>query len=1126
MKQLFTSIALLLSLFLFAQKTQTNAPWSEDALSKNNNNPTLEQVSEAADAYFQTIDKDKKGSGLKPFERWRYHWGFFLDNEGRIKSSDHLWKAWEEKNQMGNQNRMNDVSNWISWGPYDHTNTASWSAGQGRVNAITVDPSNNSTYYIGAPAGGIWKSTDSGVNWTPLTDYLPQIGVSGIAVDHTDSNVIYIATGDDDASDSYSVGVWKSIDGGTSWNNTGSLTGSPTSMNEIFVYPNDNNTIIVATNSGVHKSTDGGATWVRKLSANVIGLKMRPNDPTTWYAITNNTFLKSTDSGETFQPVSISGFGGANRLEIDVTPANPDVVYIVRAAAGYAFGGIYKSTDSGSTFIRTAETSDIFNSTQAWYDLALTVSDTNEDIVSVGVLDIWQSTDGGDNFSQLNQWNNPGGASYTHADIHIMKYIDGKFFAGTDGGIYVSEDEGANFTDLTRTLAIGQFYRIAVAVQNSGNVAGGLQDNGGYALSDDEWKNYFGADGMDCAIDPNNPNRYYGFTQNGGGIYETRDGGRTRTGGIGAPENGNWVTPMAVAPDGTIYAGYSQVYRLQGSSWRLVSNHGFGGRLTNLIIDPTNGANVYASRGSSFFRSVNGGDDFQSFFPGLGSINAIEVNPINAQEVYLVTNSGVYKIPDVFASSLTYEEVGTNVPSESKLSLKFHARSGNNALYLGTSLGVYTYNDDTTEWQVFDNNLPNVAIRDLEINEEDAKLYAGTYGRGVFVSNIPRQLPPTDVRIIAIQNPDGINCGTDIIPEVVIKNQGTQALESATITFNFDGGSDEVYNWAGNLNSEETITVSLPQNTLSLGAHTLNVEITTSGDEFASNNSLNQSFVINATADNPTSVNSFENAGDELLTENAGSSNTLWVIGTPDKSLLNSAGTGSLAYLTGTNNNYPSNTTAYLYTNCYDLSQISSPVLSFKMAFDIEEDWDYLLVEYSTDQGEVWQTLGSASDPNWYNSSSTANGIPGNQWTGEGEDSNPLGGNNATVHDYSYDLGAFSSETSVIFRFVFRSDQSVTENGVMIDDLVVQGVLSTNDEDFSNQVLISPNPSDGIFTVRIPFNVNSSISVYNYLGQVIKQENNITDETHVLDMSGLSSGIYILRVLSDGKTASKKIILK
>ena len=301
MRKFTLLILLLCSTSLFGQNMQIYAPWAEESMSKNNN-PTLEEVASAAEAFFKTIDKDKKGSGLKPFERWRYHWSFFLDENGRVQPKENLWKFWEEKNLLNSsENRAADVSNWTSLGPYSHENTASWSAGQGRVNTVAVDPGNPNTYYVGAPAGGIWKSTDSGINWTPLTDYLPQIGVSGIAIDHTNSDIIYIATGDDDANDSSAVGVWKSTDGGATWNNTGNLTGNPNSMNEIYIFPNDANTILVATSTGIHKSIDGGTTWIRKHIGNVRSIKMKPNDPTIWYAVTSSAFYKSTDSGETFQ---------------------------------------------------------------------------------------------------------------------------------------------------------------------------------------------------------------------------------------------------------------------------------------------------------------------------------------------------------------------------------------------------------------------------------------------------------------------------------------------------------------------------------------------------------------------------------------------------------------------------------------------------------------------------------------------------------------------------------------------------------------------------------------------------------------------------------------------------------
>jgi photosystem II stability/assembly factor-like uncharacterized protein len=1021
---------------------------------------------------------------------------------------------------------MTDVSDWVSWGPNDHTETASWSPGQGRINAIAVDPNNPSTYYVGAPAGGIWKSTDSGENWTPLTDHLPQIGVSGIAVDPTNSDIIYIATGDDDSDDSYAVGVWKSTDGGTTWNNTGALSGNPVSMNDIFVFPENPEHVIVVSNRGIYKSYNGGTTWSRRSWSNVRGLRMRPNDPTTWYAITSTRFLKSTDSGDNFVAITVPDFTGSQRLEIAVTPANPDVVYIVKSANGNNFEGVFKSSDRGETFERKDETTDIFESNQAYYDLAITASDTDENLIFAGVLNIWKSEDGGDHFTRLNEWDKPNEPSYTHADIHNLQYINGKFFAGTDGGIYVSEDDGTNFTDFTKNLAIGQFYKISVSVHEPGNIAGGLQDNGGYALTNNEWRVYHGADGMDCVVNPTNPNNYLGMIQYGRRMYQSQNAGLTRHYGVNSPEDGKWVTPMTSDSQGNVYAGYSQLYRLENNSWQIVSNHNFSGDLDLITIDPTNGDNIYVSNSNRLFKSTDGGVNFETILPNLGTIRSIQVNSLDPKVVWIIAGNSVYKIPDIFASTLTYESIGTNTPSESKLSLKYHERSGNNTLYLGTSLGVYSINDDTTEWQTFDNNLPNVAIRDLEIHEEESLLYAATYGRGVFVSEIPRQLPPADVKILSIDNPDGIGCGFQVSPEITIKNQGVETLTAATFTYNYDGESDQVYDWSGSLNSEETITVTLPLSSIDFGDHSLNIVVTTSNDEYDTNNSLSKSFKVNESPGSFNTANSFEEPGDELLSESFGLNSSYWVITEPDTWLLNTPGSGSLAYMSQLGGSYFPNSTEYLYTHCYDLSQISSPILSFKMAFDLQEDHDYLIVEYSTDEGENWSILGNADDPNWYNSSSIANGMPGSQWTGEGEDSNALGGDNATVHDYSYNLGEISTETNILFRFVFKSDSDMGEGGVMLDDLIIEGVLSTIEDDFSNQILISPNPSDGIFNIKIPLNVNSSVTVYNYLGQVVKQEKNITNDTHPLDMSGFSRGVYIVRILSDGKTASKKIILK
>ncbi len=1144
MNKIITFLAISSCFFGFSQ-IQNNAPWNNnDEQQKTSKKKTLTEVSKAAETYFNTIDIDrnKKGSGLKPFKRWEYNWSNYLNEDGTIAPAKDLWNAWEEKKALNasSEARINDNSDWKPMGPYNNSNTfatgtAIQQRGQGRINAIAVDPQNSNTYYIGAPAGGIWKSTDAGLNWIPLTDYLPQIGVSGIAIDPTDSNIIYIATGDDDANDSYAVGVWKSTDGGSTWNSTGDIPGDPNSMNEIYIDPTNSQTILVATSTGVQKSINGGTTWTTKLSANIEDLKMKPGDSSTWYALSDDTFYKSTNSGESFNEVAITELTGSTRLTMDVTIANPDYIYIVSAGSSNAFNGIYKSTDSGDTFSRTAETNDIFNSTQAWYDLALTVSSEDENIIYVGVLDIWKSTDGGDNFSQMNQWNNYFQTSYTHADIHFLRFIDGKFFAGTDGGIYVSTDEGNNFTDLTKNLAISQFYRISVASDKLDVVAGGLQDNGGFGFNGTEWNNYHGGDGMEGIVNPNDSQIFYGFTQYGGSLNISYDQGTLGSTRVGAPsaetgtndDGGNWITPLTINKEGELYAGYSQLYKLENNAWTKVSTGIFGGNFNTLTIDPNDSDYIYVTVNDVLYRSTNKGLSFRRISFSNGTINSIEISKNDSDTVWIVTENGVFKSTNFTESSRTFTDITGNLPSENKLVIKHHERSNNNTVYLGTTLGVYYINDDLTEWQVFDNGLPNLQIRDLDINEEDSKLYAGTYGRGLFRTDIPSTLPDNDIRLISINGLDNpVTCENQVTPEITIKNQGTNTITKIIVNYSFSDGTSNSYEWTGNLNSEEETNILLPEifsNTV--GKETLSIQTTIDNDTYESNNSGSIDFIINSNNSSPLIVNTFEDPSDALNTDTTNNS-TMWELGNTDKTLL-STPNGNNAYNTVLSGEYPISTIGYLYTKCYNLLTVNNPVLKFNMGFDTEDDYDYLTLEYSIDEGNNWEILGSSSDSNWYNSSSTENGLPGKQWTGEGENINPSDNlPNGTNKEYSYDLNSFANQSNIIFRFKFFSDGGTTEEGVVIDDLVISGTLSTNDSLFLNGVAVYPNPSEDIFNINRNDSEKLNIRIIDITGKEVFVKKDITTENYQLDLSNFSKGIYLLNMSSNGKTSASKLILK
>ncbi|MDI9308798.1 MAG: GEVED domain-containing protein [Limnohabitans sp.] len=729
---------MVLSTIKLSAQFNSDAPWMSDmSLSSKKGEVSIDEMTNAFNQYWLTHDKNKKGSGYKPYMRWEYYWRNNVHPDGTLITPSEIWTAWQNKNRSKNNRRsVLATSNWQPVGPFSHSVTGSWSAGQGRVNVVYVDPNNASVIYVGTPAGGIWKSTDAGVNWTPLSDELPQIGVSGIVTDPTNSKIIYIATGDKDAGDTYSIGVMKSTDGGVTWNTTGlSFTNTSTRAADIFIHPSNPSILWVATSAGLYKTSNGGTNWTNVLNGNIKDIKVKPGDPNTVYAVTTNTFYKSTDAGSTFATITSGLPTSSGRLAIDVTPANSAYVYVLSATTGNGFQGLYKSTNSGASFTKSSSTTDIFESTQAWYDMALAVSSTNAEVVFTGCLNVWKTTNGGTTFTKVNNWNAPSAAAYTHADIHFLRYYGNKLFCGSDGGIYVSSNDGSSFTSLTKGLQIGQFYKIAVSKQSSGNMVGGLQDNGGYGYSNNQWKNYYGADGMDTGVDPNNQNKYYGFIQSGGGLYISNDGGNSLSSSVNGPASGNWVTPLAVNSAGEVFGGYNKVYRLNGTSW-VGSTTTFPGNLENLIVDPSNNNIMYATDGKNLYRSSDKGVNFSLIYTFPLNVKDIKVHSTNGTIIYAITEgtSGLVYMSSNTGS--TFTSINNGLPSIGKNVIVHQANNSSNPLYVGTSLGVYYKDDTMSSWTPFDSNLPNVSVTDLEINYTDNNITAATYGRGVWRTSL------------------------------------------------------------------------------------------------------------------------------------------------------------------------------------------------------------------------------------------------------------------------------------------------------------------------------------------------------------------------------------------------------
>ena len=1081
--------------------------------------PKLSDIENAFDVYWEGKDYTKKGSGYKPFKRWANHWQDYLQEDGTIAPPAVLWEAWERKQESESQQPPLGVpdSNLINWnnpGPAVVTNSSVSISGQGRLNTIIKDPNNPLTLYVGSPAGGIWKSTDDGANWTPLSDDLPQIGVSGIAIDPTDSNIIYIATGDDDAGDSYSVGVMKSTDAGQTWNTTGLtyLYTNYKTTNEIFIDPTNNNHIWVASTDGLQKSEDGGETWVVKQSGNIVDFRLHPSyaSNSIVYAVGYNNneskFYRSDDKGETFAEIS-SIPTDSNRIILETTLAAPDKVYVLSAydngdgtyEGRNSFQGVYVSDDAGLYFNKTAESDDIFGSGQSWYDMALTVSDTDPDVLFVGVLNIWRSTDGGDDFTQINSWSQRTN-SFTHADIHFMRYFDGVLYAGTDGGIYRSADDGVNFEDLSNTLSIAQIYTVSTSRPDSSKLAGGLQDCGGFALSGNNWNSYHGGDGMGTAVDPFEENTYYGMTQYGGNLFRTTtggDGGWTNNEYIASgPVEGEWVTPLEFAKSGDLYAGYDQLYVLRGGRWKQLSNHDFGYNIRLLKIDPINLNNIYVATRYNVYKSADGGLTFTEVLQTDYYVRDIEIHKTNNNQVWVLSSGTLYSSSD---QGQNFIAESTNL--ESARTISHQQYSPDDSLYLGTILGVYYTDNEVNGWHSISSDLPNVKVSDMEINPYDNILTVSTYGRGIWQTPIPAVTRPSyDLDLIRISSGLGsdFRCDNDFQLSFEVYNNGTSSISTFSCETILNGLSQGVENWTGNLAPGQKITLYPNlQQSIDFGENSLSISLSNPSETLVINNVGTVNFEA---LDPPNSYGQanttylFESNEDDWLIVG----DPVWEKGIPTGTSLNQVNSGTTAYATNLSGNHPNKSSSSLVSPCYDLSQLESGTIGFYLAYELETDYDFIYFQYSTDNGQNWSTI------------ETYNGF------------------DSELKEYTYDLNQSMLSENITFRFHMLADSYVNEEGAVIDDFSIEGLSLNFENDTPFDVAVYPNPTNGLFIVDTNGKFQlESIKIHAIDGKLVYHNNPIMHRKKIIDLRNQPKGLYFVEMISTDKHKTiRKLIVK
>ncbi len=709
--------------------------------------------------YYRSKDylhNPKLYSEFKKWNRWAWWESKHLDEQGKMVNSSK--KIYDETQQV-EERRASDRSGGIesnggTWTLVGPTNLAT---GIARVDRLAFDPTNTAIIYAGTPASGLWKTIDGGNNWFALNGFAPSLGVSGIVVDALNPNIIYVLTGDGDSFANggfvytrQSVGILKSIDGGSSWRKISNILPAGNSLPfygfKLMQLPDFNNVLLAGTSRGMYRSTDFGENWQlcngTSIADDIFDIELKPNNSAKIYASFRDGIYVSNDYGQSFAVSQYWSITSANaRSAIAVTPAMPENVYI-------NFGGgtqslMYLSANGGAGFSLVSST----HPASSAYMCAFAVSPVNVNRLILGALNISYSTDGGSSFSA---------GTNIHADVHDLMYNNGFLYAGCDGGVYRSADNGATWVYLSNGLAATQYYHMSGTDANDEAIIAGSQDNGYMRRSNaGVFSLTAGGDGFSGKF-LNNSSNVYIYSLNAGVFRHTISPTNFETlfiGGASVNDMNFFFPSLEIHPtdNNIIYAGYMDALRRStngGTSWKALggsgsSGFGFSG---GLAVSPQNPDRLYFGNGNTL-RIRNDRGTTQTIISGnpgwegvTGNITDVACRPGNADEVW-VTFSGFSGTRVLYSGTAgaTWVDFSGSLPNLPVYCVKY-TEAGD--AYIGNDYGVYVMTLSMNDWAPFYNNLPNIPVTDLYVNETAGTIKASTFGRGIWRSDLYSNCSP------------------------------------------------------------------------------------------------------------------------------------------------------------------------------------------------------------------------------------------------------------------------------------------------------------------------------------------------------------------------------------------------
>ncbi len=717
------------------------------------------------------------------------------------------------------------AADWQELGPAPITNGDY----TGRVSAIVCSATDANRYFVAGCDGGVWRTTDGGVTWTPLTDHMPTTSMGALALDPTNENIVYAGTGEANYANHcrYGLGLFKSIDGGETWVHLAEDTFGGRCFSRIIVNPQNPQVLYAAITRaggfpemaaakghpgatgpvGVFRSVDGGTTWAQLTNGlpnlDATDLAITPGNPSVLYAAIGRIFghaangiYKTTDGGDSWTKLGGLGWPTATvgRISLAIAPTQPSRIYALVTNPATATGGnastlgAYRS-DNGGVAWATLPLGNI-QSSYGWYLSFVSVRPSDANTVFMGGLDLSRSTNAG------SSWNT---VTPPHVDMHAAAWdAAGRLVVGDDGGVHRTTNLGDSWIALNDGLGLVQFYAgLSTHPTDADYLLGGTQDNGSNirTTGTPEWTQVFGGDGGWTQLDQVTPTRLFIEYQGSGNLYRSTNGGASFNfsgSGISSSDRNCFLPPYLIDPTNSMRMLYAthRIYRSTngGTSWTAISGDLTGGgtaAIRTLAQAPSDPNTVYAATNDGrVLRSSNGGSSFALIASNLAGwprvTREIFVHPDEPLTVYLAVGTfGQDQVRRSTDGGQNWMSLVGNLPDVPVNTIAVDVRGKFPVLYAGADDGLYCSINDGVAWHRYGNGLPNAAVIDLRIEPDRARLIAATQGRGAW---------SIAVAVPADMNGDGqVNFG-DINPFVLaLSNPDTYAQQYPTVDADLAG---------------------------------------------------------------------------------------------------------------------------------------------------------------------------------------------------------------------------------------------------------------------------------------------------------------------------------------------------